>query len=281
MSAPPPILLLFDVSALLARTTREWQEFSQMGACCVPKVILEEIQFLCDRAPEPDQEKKAREFMRFYPQSDWQMTEADADHPLLQPPAEEALSKTARLALAVAQCAYGLSQEEPNKLVIFVTNEYKLLQKIRSLAVLNLCPLPESTFVQWVRTQQRPIAVTQKLQLLTRSSSKTAVSQPLTRPPNPANAPTASRSRTTSSSTPAARSSPARNHPAHHPSRPLQRSTFSGRGVGSQLVSGLIALIFVAIASLIWLRMTQPANFNKLWKQMGLPALPSQAPPRK
>ncbi|NJO08474.1 MAG: hypothetical protein HC873_01150 [Leptolyngbyaceae cyanobacterium SL_1_1] len=42
--------LLFDTSALLLGSLREWQRYGQMGQCCLPQVVFEEVKFLCDRA---------------------------------------------------------------------------------------------------------------------------------------------------------------------------------------------------------------------------------------
>jgi len=165
-AALPDIILLFDVNGIIDKTTREWSEYSRVGTCYLPQVVYDEIQFLCDRASEPELERPAREFIRFHPESNWQLTGARATHPSLAPAQGQAQSKKARLNLAVVQCAYGLAQEMTNKLVVLVSNTQPLLQQIQALAVNNLCGITTTALLQWSRTSARPPAVTQQIQAI-------------------------------------------------------------------------------------------------------------------
>lgn len=263
MSALPSVLLLLDLSAIMASTTREWQEYSRVGKCHLPQTIYEEIEFLCNRAPEPDLEKTAREFMRFYPESGWQLTSADATHPSITPPSGQALSKNARLALLTAQCGYGLSRQHSDKLVVFVANSQPLLQKIQALGAHNLCGITSTALLQWSRTRQRPPAVTQQMQVMTQtvgalaSGPKQGMSD--TKPqrassPPPMTGP-ASAART--------RFSP-------------QRRGFNVVGFFRKLIGNLLTLVILATLGLTAWRFAQPASFNKFWYQLNLPTLPGQ-----
>ena len=164
MSSSFPVRLIFDVSAIVAGKTREWQEFSQMGTCILPQAVWSELEFLCDRASEPGTEKIAREFTRFYPESGWQVSSLKASHASLPSAKGEDLSKQARLTLAVAKCVYGVAETYPNDLVILISNQQPLINQVKSLTVPNLCGITVAALLQWSRTQQRPASVTAQMQ---------------------------------------------------------------------------------------------------------------------
>ncbi|MBW4575297.1 MAG: hypothetical protein KME08_08435 [Aphanothece sp. CMT-3BRIN-NPC111] len=265
----PPILVLLDLSAIMAGTTREWQEYSRVGKCFLSQVVYEEIEFLCNRAPEPNLEKTSREFMRFYPNSGWQLSTANEPHPSLTPADSQALSKQARLALATVQCAYGLSQEQTTQLVVLVSNSQPLLQRLQALEAPNLSGITATALLQWARTGQRPIAVTQQLQSMIRAGSSSGNSllsggSPVTRGTSPTAAP---RPMTGPASA------------ARIPASPSSQK--GGRGLFSGLINSVLALTGVAIAALIVWAVIQPASFNQFWNKLGLPALPGQQPAQK
>lgn len=177
MTALPPILLILDVSAIVTTRTREWQEFSRVGTCFLPQAVLEEMRFLFDRAPEPALEEVAREFHRFHSHGNWQATEVSTPHPLLKASSGESLSKKARQSFAVAKCAYGMSQDHIAKLVVLVTNDQPLIQRLQTLEVPNLCAVTAAMLLQWSRTGQRPVVVSQQLQRMrTRVPTASAIS---------------------------------------------------------------------------------------------------------
>jgi hypothetical protein len=177
MAAIPPVMLVLDISTLSSATPREWLEFSRVGTCCIPQVIYEEMRLLFDRSPDPDLERISREFNRFYPHSGWKITDVVGHHTALKTTTSHALTKRARVSLAVAKCAYGLAQEFPQNLVVLVASDRELQQKIYDMQVDNLCAIPGSGLIQWSRSGQRPIAVIQKIQQMRATvGTKAAVS---------------------------------------------------------------------------------------------------------
>jgi hypothetical protein len=176
MAAIPPVMLVLDISTLSSATPREWIEFSRVGTCCIPQVIYEEMRLLFDRSPDPDLERISREFNRFYPHSGWKITDVVGHHTALKTTTSHALTKRARVSLAVAKCAYGLAQEFPQNLVVLVASDRELQQKVYDMQVDNLCAIPSSGLIQWSRSGQRPIAVIQKIQQMrTTVGSRSAV----------------------------------------------------------------------------------------------------------
>lgn len=164
MTSAPPIILVLDISTLSSTSTREWLGFSRAGACYIPQVVYEEMRFLYERSPDPDLERVARDFNRFYATSGWNITEVTGHHTILKSATGYALTKRMRVALAVARCAYGLSQEHPKSLVVLVGSDRAILQRLYDIQAPNLTGIPGSSLLQWSRTGQRPVAVSQKLQ---------------------------------------------------------------------------------------------------------------------
>jgi hypothetical protein len=160
----PPVILVLDVSALSAASPREWLEFSRVGTAQIPQVVSEEMRFLFDRSPDPDLERVARAFTRFYPTSGWQTTDVNGHHPALKAASGQAMTRRSRVSLAVARCAYGLSQESPGSLVVLVSSDRALLQRLYDVQATNLCGITGPALLQWSRSGQRPIAVSQKFQ---------------------------------------------------------------------------------------------------------------------
>jgi hypothetical protein len=174
MTALPPVSLVFDISALSATSPREWLEFSRVGTSYVPQVVYEEMKFLFDRSPDPDLERVARAFTRFYATSGWQITDETGHHPALKVASGQAMTKRGRVSLAVARCAYGLAQNHPSNLVVLVSSDRALLQRLYDIQSSNLCGITGAALLQWCRSGQRPIAVSQKLQQM-RAGGKPAV----------------------------------------------------------------------------------------------------------
>ncbi len=164
MVAVPPVILVFDISALSVASPSEWREFSRVGSCYVPQVVYEEMKLMFDRSPDPDLERIAKSFNRFYASSGWKITDVNAHHPSLKVGSGQALTRRSRVSLAVGRCAYGLSQAFPNSLIILVSKDRSLLQRLYEVPVVNLCGIMGESLLQWSRTGQRPIAVSQKFQ---------------------------------------------------------------------------------------------------------------------
>jgi hypothetical protein len=252
MSLLPSFVIVFDTTALLAGKTREWQQFSQLGECLVTEGVLEAMNELCDRAPEPAIEATAREFIRFYPTSGWQVSLAIAEHPSLKPVDGHSLSQRARLSLEVLKGAYGVARRRRDSLVIVVANDQPMLQKIQGLNTKNLCGIPLAALMQWSRTQRRPAAVAHYLQLTrspetaaTIATSRQTVSSPYSKSTGRlATAPTPVMSRS-------ARKTSAR-RPAHW----------------SRLVAnGVNLIVFLTVGAIAW-RFISPASFNQLWQKV-------------
>ncbi|MBD1998819.1 hypothetical protein H6G00_19705 [Leptolyngbya sp. FACHB-541] len=244
MAAIPPVMLVLDISTLSSATPREWIEFSRVGTCCIPQVIYEEMRLLFDRSPDPDLERISREFNRFYPHSGWKITDVVGHHAALKTNTSHALTKRARVSLAVAKCAYGLAQEFPQNLIVLVASDRELQQKVYDMQVDNLCAIPGSGLIQWSRSGQRPIAVIQKIQQLrAKVGTKTAVGS--TKPV------TSSKTATTGikkTSIPAA-------SPTHNtsitPKRALMRPSLGISGLVSQLIA--IGFTLGALAVVAWI----------------------------
>jgi hypothetical protein len=173
MAALPPVLLVLDVSALSTATAQEWLEFSRVGGCVVPQTVYEEIRLLFDRSPDPDLERIAKSFNRFYPNSGWQISDANAPHPELKSSTGQAMTKRARVSLAVGRCAYALAQMVPNSMIVLVTQDRTLLQRFSQIQLPNLCGITTEALLQWCRTGQRPVNVSQKFQQF-----RVAIAQP-------------------------------------------------------------------------------------------------------
>lgn len=61
------MILVFELTTILSGCTRDWTKFSDKGECYLPEVVLQELNFLTQRAITPKDEKIAREFSRFFP----------------------------------------------------------------------------------------------------------------------------------------------------------------------------------------------------------------------
>jgi hypothetical protein len=157
-------MLVFDISALSAATPSEWREFSRVGICHVPQVVYEEMTLKFDRSPDPDLERIAKAFNRFYATSGWRITDTSGHHAALKVGSGQALTRRSRVSLAVGRCAYGLAEAAPGSLVVLVTKDRSLLQRLYEIPAVNLCGITVDNLLQWSRTGQRPIPVSQKLQ---------------------------------------------------------------------------------------------------------------------
>ncbi len=164
MVALPSMMLVFDISALSATTPSEWREFSRAGSCYLPQVVYEEMKLKFDRSPDPDLERIAKAFTRFYPTSGWRITDASGHHAALKVGSGQALTQRSRISLAVGRCAYGLAEATPGSMVVLVTKDRGLLQRLYEIPEVNLCGITVESLLQWSRTGQRPIPVSQKLQ---------------------------------------------------------------------------------------------------------------------
>lgn len=240
MTVVPPTILILDISTLSATTTAEWLGFSRVGACYIPQVVYEEMRFLFDRSPDPDMERIARDFNRYYVQSGWKITDVTGHHTLLKSTSNHGLTKRARVSMAVARCAYGLAQAYPASLVALVASDKTLLQRVYDTQTPNLCAINGPDLVQWSRTGQRPLAVTQKQQQMKIMGDGSTTHSTSTRPRH---------------TSPTRNTAPTSGHPTSKKPRSARiRPTLSTSSWLPELVSGLSALAALALAAaLIWL----------------------------
>lgn len=252
MASLPPFLVVLDISALLAGSRREWQEFTRIGHCFLPEAALAELRSLCDRAVESSQEQTAREFFRFFPESGWRTTPLLESHPSLQPAEGHTLSKKARLAQSVAQAAYGMARHRSDGLVVLVSNDMSLMQKVRLLGVQNLCAIPLTAMVQWSRTERKPPVVTHQLQAMRSPAVATAST-------------TANKATRTSSPTRTVASTPRPVTPQRSTQKPFRIPV-------SKIFFNLLTLGIVAIAVLAVWRVVHPSSFTQFWRLLPLPS---------
>jgi hypothetical protein len=270
MISLPPCLLLLDVSAVITSNLADWQQFARIGRCLLPTVVLDDIKDLGDHAPEAETSQKAREFLRFYPNSGWKTTQSAATHPALQPAEGQDLSKRSRLALVVAQTAYGLARSYPDALVVLVSNDQRLIQQLKTLDVNNLVGIPASAMLQWSRTKRRPVVVSHQLQAMSPGTGALAGSTP-------------SRAGTGGSASALASDTASRRPSANRPSavascRSSVQRAFSPSRLSS-LFFNLLTLSAIAIVALVIWKILAPQSFDRLWKQM--PVIQQPAQPRK
>jgi hypothetical protein len=258
MAAIPPVLLVLDIGALSAATPREWLEFSRVGGCVVPQVVYEEMKFLFDRSPDPDLERIARAFNRFHATSGWQISDANSHHAVLKSGAGQALTRRSRISLAVGRCAYALSLEHPVTLVVLVSSDRSMLQRIYDIQANNLCAITGPSLLQWCRTGQRPIAVSQKLQRLrvatgAQTNSGIVGQYQATSPSRITTTP----SRITGSAT--RLTSPAR--------KPTIHADSSIPAWVPQLFSLLSSLAALVVAGILIFYIIRSASFQEVWNQ--------------
>ena len=181
------IILVFELRSILAGKTRDWNEFNTVGSCLIPQLIIEELDYLTKRATNPDDEKTAREFMRFFPDSGWQTSMITSPHASLSASEGENMSKNARLQLATAESVSAIALSNSDKLIVFVANNNNLKNQIEELNISNLSTLTLTQFTQWIRTKQLPINVSQKKSSLSSNNKEILTSTPTAKPKKSSN----------------------------------------------------------------------------------------------
>ena len=239
------IILAFEPISILKGREKEWSQYKNLGQCYLPQVVLDELQFLTQRAVLPEEEKTAREFSRFFPHSHWQIHQGMSSHKALQSLEDENLSKNARLYNAIAQSVYDLTINNPDKLVVFISNKANLRQDLDKLKLNNFTCLTLAQFNQWLRTKQKPIIITQIIQQLTSNSD----SPNITTSPNPSinkikknNAISNVSKRTLKSS---------------HPTNPIPK-----------IISGLLTIGALTILALLSWYLIEPKSFQEFRKNV-------------
>lgn len=289
----PPVLLLFDLSAVLSTELRDWQAFRRVGECYLPQAVQQELQDLSQHAIEKSQESKAREFLGFLERGIWQWTDDEIDHPLLQPAPGHGMSKRARLALAVARCAHGFAQYNPHSLVVLVTNEPIPLQGLQSLHIPNLCLIATSALLTWSRTDRRPSPVAQQILTMRHLRSEHPGLGQMTAFTTPSSGAKTSTTRNPATKTAATHTLPARkltptgslNSPRSMPhsarstdrrqAKPDRYPVTSTRPIAiRQVWSGFLAIsMFLLVGGTVWY-LFHPKSFNQFLRNYGLPPIP-------
>lgn len=153
-------ILLFDHSAILTSDLHFWRQISMLGTCMVPQVVITEIDALASGfGTDPSHGAIAAEFQRFLSSSSWQIMD-QAQHRsalLLSQKLAGAMSRGARLDLAIAEAAFGLAQTTPHP-VILVTNTPLLLSTISALHQPNLTAATAATVRSKLQNSRRPLA---------------------------------------------------------------------------------------------------------------------------
>lgn len=252
MSQDISIIIVFELRAILAGTTRDWSQFSQLGICYIPQVVLEELDFLTKRAVSEGEEKTVREFFRFFPNSGWQVTQGMTHHDALTVMEGEKLSKNARLQLVMAESVYYLSLENVNKLVVLVTNQQNLREEVENLAQDNLVSLTLAQFTQWLRTKQKPTNVTQKIASF--SNGKISHGKDSSSVKSNANSNGKRASVNPQSYQPKAKIKPKNN-------------------TWNNLISGFLSIGGLTIMVMIAWYFLQPQSFQQFWQKTSLPSL--------
>ncbi|NJO08475.1 MAG: hypothetical protein HC873_01155 [Leptolyngbyaceae cyanobacterium SL_1_1] len=194
------------------------------------------------------------------------MSQVKQAHPALAQADGRSLSKRARQAIAVLECANGLAQNHPEQLVVLISSSQPLLQQLVRLKKVNLCGLSETSLKNWGRTQQVPLPLVQGLaRLQTDANDHPAVSQqPVMKAP-PRSQPVAPRSQSLRSSRASSETSSETSSGASSRARASRARTS-----GAQVVSLGLALIAIAAAGLFLLKVTQPQRFEQIWQQLNL-----------
>lgn len=258
MSPDNSIILVFEPRAILAGRTRDWSQFHKLGTCLIPQVVLEELEFLTKRAVEPEVEKAAREFCRFFPDSAWQVSNYQNTHPSFQHKQGENMSKSARLQMAIAEAVYGIATDNSDKLVVLVANQTNLRTEIDNIGQDNLTTLPLTQFIQWLRTQQKPVNVSQKLQKFNCSDNNSTPVTGITNSPKKKSTSSTNKSSSQSSSGASAKVKKKKSNPL------------------TPIISTLLAFgSLIVVSGLVWY-MVQPTSFQQFWQKTGLPSFASE-----
>ncbi|ABC98845.1 MULTISPECIES: PIN domain-containing protein [unclassified Synechococcus] len=237
-------LLVFDSSAILAGRPALWQEWARFGVCVLPQAVMAELERLTRQAIDPQEESTARAFLRHWPRLGFAVSEARA---LVGEVNAGEQSLRVRLEQAIAECAYALAQQQPGSLVVVVSNDRPLVERVQGLGLANLCAISLAELNRWMRQRQRPQAVAMAWKRLPGPPIPAA---PL--PPSP-----------TSAKPPS---------PAQKGSRPVQRRSqvgFAWKSVQNSLAL-LLALAFFSAAGLLAWRLLDPTGSEGIWRRLPL-----------
>jgi hypothetical protein len=234
---------LFDRGAVLATNTHFWKAASKFGFCLLPQLVVDEIKRTAEDASvnatqNSSAENAAVEFMRFLPQSNWQVTDRIKTHPELTT-ADNQLSRNARMSFLMGQYAYGVADHEGDRLTILVTDDQTLIRKINELNVDRLCATTAIAVKQWVFAGEIPIVIE-------RAEGTFNLGQKISKYGN-------------------------RDGYSRRSRRGLRSLLLNILGISA-------IAVFLLLASLLVWQQAQPKQFNQFWQKTGLPAFPLAKP---
>jgi hypothetical protein len=252
-------ILLFDKGAILTGNANLWREVSRLGECILPQAIADEIvQVANGRSDDGSSEATAKEFQRLLTQLGWQTTTLSKHCEALAPAPGQSLSHRARLALNVAQAAYGVADHTPTTPIVLVTDDAQLRDRINTLGILNLGAITAAMARQWARTNQPPEPVATVLARIPASQGKPTAASSSRSPAKTTHTPSSSKPRSVRP--------------------PKNKINYKG------LVGSSLSAVFAIIMLLYGWRYIQPQQFQQFWQKTGLPALPKlpfeSAPPK-
>jgi|GEM_PF-2157217 len=152
-------LLVFDTSALLSANEKDrvqvWRNNEQLGECYIPGATYAEIGQLAANSRRPKEQAKAKEFLQFVRggcRYKIQHTEDNRDIPIDD--------KKDRQIIA---CAYRLSSENPDAVVVLVTYELTLQGLVQQSGVPNFCTLTAAKLAVWFHEDYKQDRVPQEV----------------------------------------------------------------------------------------------------------------------
>jgi hypothetical protein len=150
-------LLIFDPPVVVSANPDLWQEWVGFGACVLSQGGAKALQDLAKSGGEG--ERQARAFWRWQPHSEMQVIQASA----LAFAPDPGGSARQRLETELADCAYALAGQHGQSLVVVVSDQPRLRQRVQSLGVVNLGAISGAELRQWMREQQRPAGIEEML----------------------------------------------------------------------------------------------------------------------
>ncbi|MCS6942023.1 MAG: hypothetical protein NZ901_04175 [Geminocystis sp.] len=150
------MLVVVELSTILSGLAKDWVDFSRLGHCYLPEVVWREVEFLTLRAVTEKEEKIAREFTRFFPDSGWQIISDMSPLPMANILEGMDMSKKARLLMGIAETVYDFTLKNPQELIVLVTSETNLKTQLKQLNLKNLAIITPNQLKNWLKTGVTP-----------------------------------------------------------------------------------------------------------------------------
>lgn len=248
------MILVFELTTILSGSTRDWVDFGSHAQCYLPEVVLQELNFLTQRAVTPKEEKIAREFNRFFPDSGWEITSTMSAHPAISPKETESISKQARLIVAIAESVYDLALRNSEEIVVLVSSNGNLKRDLLETGIKNLAVISSAQLKQWIRYNEIPMAVTDIIEQSSVEGNNSA-SPPKIKKDSPSRQinPSSRRNNNIRNSS---------NTKVKSKESFLQIIKSGFLAIGSLIITVGVAWYFIA-----------PESFSQMWERMGFPPL--------